>query len=126
MGPDTIWIFIPIFALLIPIVAILSSTASKYFKMREKQGKLGANSNEYEKEVGELKALLEQQRSSYEKRIANLETIITSQTWDTLHNKALSDEDRKFLMPDAETELETLSRNISDTKRVELLADKMK
>ena len=119
MGPATIWV-------LIPIVAILAGTASEYFKMREKQGRLGATSNELEKEVAALKEGLEQQRAAYEQRIANLETIVTSQTWDTLHNKALSDADKKFLMPDAESELETLSRNITDARRVELLAEKMK
>jgi hypothetical protein len=71
---------------LIPIVAILAGTMKDYLKFRAKQRQLGTSTAGLEKEVSTLKrtneALLE--------RVQNLEAIVVSQTWDAIHDKALT------------------------------------
>ena len=45
MGPDTIWIFIPLTALAIPIVAILSKPLRRWLDLKERQLELTAQAN---------------------------------------------------------------------------------
>ena len=71
---------------LIPIIAILAGTMKDYLKFRARQRQLGVSTTGLEKEVATLKAtnevLLE--------RVQNLEAIVVSQTWDAIHDKALT------------------------------------
>lgn len=71
---------------LIPLVAIVGGMIKDYLKYREKQHKLGVSTTGLEKEVAALKAtnevLLE--------RVQNLEAIVVSQTWDAIHDRALT------------------------------------
>ena len=110
------WIFIP-------IVAILAGTMSEVIKSRDKQRALGSSGKELENEVKTLKLELEQQKEIYERRLANLETIITSQTWDVLHNTELSESDKRFLTASTATGYEA---GLDDERRTELLAQKLK
>lgn len=79
MGAAEVWV-------LIPIVAIIGGLVQDYLKYRDKQRKLGVSTTGLEKEVATLKAtndvLLE--------RVQNLEAIVVSQTWDAIHDKALT------------------------------------
>ena len=98
----------------IPIVAILAGVMSDYIKMRSKQTELGADSGAFKKEIEDLKTQLKSQKEQYEQRIANLETIVTSQSWDALE---ASKPDPALKMPDL---------SISDAEKAELLAEKIK
>ena len=124
---DWIWVLIPLTALMIPIVAILAGTGflaalAKSLNNREDGGEKVAD---LEARVLELEAKLSA-KSSLDKRLANLETIVTSQTWDALHNKDLSEADRRLLIPDAQSEYDILSGDLSDAQRADLLARKAK
>ena len=123
---DWIWVLIPLTALMIPIVAILAGTgflAALAKSLNNRDG--GEKVAELEARVLELEAKLSA-KSSLDKRLANLETIVTSQTWDALHNKDLSEADRRLLIPDAQSEYDVLSGDLSDAQRADLLARKAK
>ena len=110
---------------LVPVVAILAGTVSEVIKSRDKQRSLGQTSKELGSEVTRLQQQLVTQQESYEKRIANLETIVTSQAWDMLHDRALPEGDKRMLLS-SQSELETVNANLSDKQRAEILAQKMK
>ena len=70
---DWIWV-------LIPLAGIGGWVFTEWTEAQSKRQKLGSPNAELEKEVERLKGELEQQRQTLERRIANLETIVTSQT----------------------------------------------
>jgi septal ring factor EnvC (AmiA/AmiB activator) len=76
------WIWV-----LIPLAAILVGGFTEWLKFKEKQDKLGASTTEIEDELHALEAELrrrDEQQQALERRIQNLETIVTSETWDAL------------------------------------------
>ena len=86
----------------------------------------GAGPDDLEKAVGALEAKLRDRQAALEQRVANLETIVTSQTWDTLHDDRLSKEDKQLLLEDADSELRTLREELSDARKTELLTRRLK
>lgn len=72
---------------LIPLAAIAVGAFSEWLKFREKQERLGVSTDEMEDELEALRTALaesEAQRAALDRRIQNLETIVTSETWDAL------------------------------------------
>ena len=77
------WIWV-----LIPITAILAGTVKEWWEFKAKQNRLGLSTHELEETVGALRDALERSESERERlieRVENLETIVTSQAWDALH-----------------------------------------
>jgi phosphoenolpyruvate-protein kinase (PTS system EI component) len=111
---------------LIPVVAILAGSFDQWAKLNAKQRKLGTSADELEKAVDDIKKELKAQQQKLEQRIANLETIITSQTWDVLQDSKLTAGEKKLLTQSLGTELEELKNDLGDTRKVELLAAKLK
>ena len=111
---------------LIPVVAILAGSFDQWAKLNTKQRKLGNSADELEKAVDEIKEELKAQQQKLEKRIANLETIVTSQTWDVWHDSKLSEDEKKILTQSVGGELELLKQDINDTRKLEILAAKLK
>ena len=83
--------------ILIPIVAILAGTLKDYLKFRAKQGELGTSTAGLEKEVAALK----QNNQVLVERVQNLEAIVVSQTWDAVHDKALTPAERDLRIASA-------------------------
>jgi hypothetical protein len=78
MDASYIWV-------LIPIVAILSGTVQKWMKLKAEQRRIGASTDELEKEV----AALTKANAELGERLQNLETIVVSQTWGALQDQGL-------------------------------------
>ena len=81
MGPF-IWV-------LIPIAAILVGAFKEWLKFKEKQLELGQSTASLDSQVKELTEALsfsETEKQSLLNRIQNLETIVTSQVWDVMHD----------------------------------------
>lgn len=114
-----VWVLIPLTALSIPIIAIISGVIEKYIKSQERQANL--MSEEMMSEIMALRDASEQQRQIYEQRIANLEAIVTTQAWQNKASQALPSSDQRYPMPD----LEEL-KNLSNEKKVAILAEKLK
>ncbi len=114
-----VWVLIPLTALSIPIIAIISGVIEKYIKSQERQANL--MSEEMMSEIMALRDASEQQRQIYEQRIANLEAIVTTQAWQNQESHALPGSDQRYPMPD----LEEL-KNLSNEKKVAILAEKLK
>lgn len=76
------WIWV-----LIPLAAILVGGFKEWLKFKEKQDKLGVSTTEIERELHALEEELrrrDERQQALERRIQNLETIVTSETWDAL------------------------------------------
>jgi hypothetical protein len=107
----------------IPIVAILAGVLTEYIKVMGKQRDLGSKDQELQQEVANLKARLTALETAHERRIANLETIVISQTWDMLNDQALSDSDKRLLLS---TPRPSVQDGLSDAQKIDLLAQKIK
>ncbi len=82
------WIWV-----LIPLAAIMLGFYTEWLKFKSKQEKLGTSAHELETTVQRLEKALEAsetEREGVERRLQNLEAIVTSEAWDTLHDKAPS------------------------------------
>ncbi len=73
------------------VVIVLASLALagfvEWLKFKGKQEKLGASTRELDRELEALRTALaesEQARAKLERRVQNLETIVTSESWDAL------------------------------------------
>ena len=125
---DWIWVLIPLTAIMIPIVAILAGTGvlSEFAKALSRRKDEGGSQKvlDLEARVLDLEAKLSA-KASLDKRLANLETIVTSQTWDVLHSQTLSKADKRLLLSDQDSEFATVSSGLDDARRSELLAQKV-
>ena len=115
-----VWVLIPLAALSIPIIAILSSVIEKYLKAQEKQASL--LTEEFIEEMRVLKESFAVQQKAYEQRIANLEAIVSAQAWEALPKRQPASTDKALLMPD----LETYAGDLSPSSKTALLARTLK
>jgi biopolymer transport protein ExbB/TolQ len=111
---------------LIPLIAIGSGAFITVAKLRAEEAKNRASSPDLSQAIESIKAELRKQQQSLERRVANLETIVTSQTWDVLHDSRLNSDEKKLLTQTLRTEIEELKDGVSDTRKVELLVDRLK
>lgn len=80
--------FWPFAWILIPLAGILFGAFKEWLSFKEKQLQLGQSTTDLEKQVTDLTSRLKAAELSKKEllsRIQNLETIVTSQDWDTLH-----------------------------------------
>jgi hypothetical protein len=118
---DAVWIVL-IVCFSVFLFPLMAGFLSEVFGKQNK-------SKKYTQLEQTLKDLQEQQSRQYamlEKRLTNLETIITSQTWDVLQDSKLTSEEKKFLTQSLGSELEELKNNLGDSRKVELLAARLK
>ena len=76
------WIWV-----LIPLAAILVGGFKEWLEFKQKQERLGVSTTEIEEELHALEEELhrrDERQQALERRIQNLETIVTSETWDAL------------------------------------------
>ena len=111
---DWIWV-------LIPLAGIGGWIFTEWLEAQSKRRELGSPNAELEKEVERLKGELEGQQQVLERRIANLETIVTSQTWDVLQDSEKGADDKRFL-----TSVRDLKSDLSDDRKAEELARRLK
>ncbi|MEM6646856.1 MAG: hypothetical protein AAF730_11445 [Bacteroidota bacterium] len=85
--------FGPFSWVLIPLAAILMGGFSEWLKFKSKQQKLGTSTRELEDQVVQLERDLQAARADRDalaRRLENIETIVTSQTWDALHDPGVA------------------------------------
>jgi hypothetical protein len=112
---------------LIPLIAIGSGAFISVAKLRVEEAKhKKASSPDLAQLTETIRAELRAQQQTLEKRVANLEAIVTSQTWDVLHDAKLSSEDKKFLTQQLGSEIENLKQDLSDARKAEILVGRLK
>src|SRR5690606_17896215 len=99
---------------------ILFAAFSEYLKFKEKQTQLGASTEDLERSVGKLTKKLEERNLELERRVQNLEAIVTSQTWDELHQLPESGHTARPVLNLGEPEEPT------DAERAEQLAKRIR
>ncbi len=113
-----LWILIPLTALSIPIIAILSSVIEKYIKAQERQANL--MTEEFIAEMTALRDEYAEQSKLYEQRIANLEAIVAAQAGEVQQGRALPDSGKRYQVPDLRDITE-----LSNDEKVAVLARKL-
>lgn len=116
---DMFWAFSWIW---IPIIAILAGAFTEYLKFKEKQRKLGSSTEELEKRFDEQKQALD----AAQRRIQNLEAIVTSQVWDVVHDDALPEAERQRALAQARIHLDPAPAEPSDAERAAEIARRIK
>lgn len=84
--------FWPFAWILIPLAGILAGAFKEWLQFKQTQNQLGTSTEKLEKKVNVLEKALENseaQSALLVERIQNLETIVTSQEWDTLDGHLL-------------------------------------
>ena len=87
---------------LIPIAGILLGAFSEWLKFKEKQAKLGTSTSALEQTVATQQQALE----AAQRRIQNLEAIVTSQMWDAVHDETLPEAERQRALAQARLDLD--------------------
>lgn len=83
---------------LIPLAGIFAGMFSQWLKFKEKTTQLGASTDELERAVADIRkqnAVADGRERALVERIQNLEAIVTSQAWDTLHGDTLSEPEKQ-------------------------------
>lgn len=129
-SPRSIEVLVLLLAFAIPILGLGLSGYQEWLKFRTRQQELGASTQDVEETVQALRDRLdqvEQERDALERRVQNLETIVTSETWDALHGStsdpsSLPDPDNTLdLEPPNQSERPSASR-----ERAEELARRLR
>ncbi len=113
---------------LIPITAILVGAFNEWLKFKAKQQQLGTSTDELESTMTTLRAQLEaseQERAALVRRIQNLETIVTSQLWDAMHDDTPGAPEKERLLAEARLAPEP-PEDVADAERVERMARRLK
>ena len=110
------WIWV-----LIPIAGILVGAFSEWLKFKEKQAKLGTSTAELEHNLSEQQLALE----AAQRRIENLEAIVTSQMWDAVHDETLPEAERQRALAQVRIHLDPPDEP-SDAERVARMARRLK
>ena len=108
----------------IPITAILVGGFMEYLKFKSKQRQLGVSAEELEKKVAGLQEAFERRETLLLRRIENLEAIVTTQAWDALHNEALPEVEKNYLLD--QVRAERIEDTMTDEERIAVLARRMK
>lgn len=114
--------FWPFSWVLIPLLAILVGAFKEWLKFKEKQQKLGTSTEGLEKTVEVQQKELE----AAQRRIQNLEAIVTSQMWDVVHNDALPQPEKESALAEARMDLAFPEDDTSDTERAARLARRLR
>ncbi len=114
---------------LIPIAGILFGAFKEWLNFKEKQLQLGESTEHLESRVDELLKALESSESDKRallNRLQNLETIVTSQVWDVLHDEQMPAEIKKLEIDAVKPRLELPPREDEATRKAEMLARRLK
>ncbi len=115
--------------ILIPLAAILLGGFKEWLKFQEKQLQLGESTDHLETKVNELTQSLElseSQRHSLLTRVQNLETIVTSQVWDVLHDEDKPAEIKKLEIESVKPLVKLPPKEEDAAEKAEQLARRLK
>lgn len=111
------WIWV-----LIPLAGILLGAFSEWLKFKEKQNKLGSSTQELEKTVEAQKQALE----IAERRLQNLEAIVTTQMWDVVHDDTLPEAEKQRALAASKRDLALPDDEPSDAERTAQIARRLR
>jgi len=110
-----VWVFIP-------IVAIVAGTVKQWLRIKAQQQQIGSSTREIERTVARLEA----REQELLDRVQNLETIVVSQTWDAVHDKALSPFERDLrVAATVRHEVRPIETDEANRQRAEQLARRL-
>ncbi len=117
------WIWV-----LIPLAAILVGAFKEWLKFQEKQQQIGDSTRLLENAAAGLKdqlAEMEARAASLDRRVRNLEAIVTGEVWDTLHDDALAPAEKEKRLARARLDLYDPDEE-TDARKLEQLARRLR
>ncbi|MFQ5569163.1 MAG: hypothetical protein ACE5G0_05785 [Rhodothermales bacterium] len=113
--------FWPFSWILIPIIAILVGAFKEWLKFKAKQQQLGSSTRELEQIVARQQEALD----TAQRRLQNLEAIVTSQVWDVVHDDTVPEPEKERVLAGTRIVLDS-PEEPSDTERAARLARRLK
>ena len=114
--------FWPFSWVLIPLLAILVGAFKEWLKFKEKQTQLGTSTEGLEKKV----AAQQEELKQAQRRIQNLEAIVTSQMWDVVHDGTLPEPEKQRALAASQVHLDPAPEEPDDAERVAQMARRLK
>jgi hypothetical protein len=93
-----------------------------WLKAKENQIKIGTSASE----LGQTVAAQQKALEAANRRIQNLEAIVTSQVWDVVHGEVLPEAEKQRALSQAAVDLDELVDEASDTERAAIIARRLK
>lgn len=116
----------PLWLQIIVVASTLAGLGFAAFGMwvgyKEKQVETSASLNELKDTVAKQQKMLE----AAEQRFRNLETIVTSQVWDVVHDDQLPEAEKQKSLSQARVELDDVPDEEADADQVARLANRLK
>lgn len=119
----------PFIWILIPLAAIFVGAFKEWLKFKEKQLELGQSAENLDSQVkalSEALAFSESEKESLLNRIQNLETIVTSQVWDVMHDDDKPITDKKLEIEAAKPQIELPPEEDKAAEKAEILARRLR
>lgn len=104
------------------IGGLLFAAFAMWLKSREKQAGIDTSAGE----LGQTVAAQQKALEAAERRIQNLEAIVTSQVWDVVHEGGSSEVDKQRALSEARLDLDISEEESSDAERAERMARRLK
>jgi hypothetical protein len=106
----------------IPIIAILAGAFKEWLKFKEKQAQLGTSADELERALAASK----HHQEALQRRVENLEAIVTSQMWDVLNDTSMGETERENRLVRMRAEMDAPAHEDNDARRVEQMARRLR
>jgi outer membrane murein-binding lipoprotein Lpp len=101
---------------------LLFAAFAMWLNFKEKQSQISTATSE----LGHTVAAQQQSLEAAERRIQNLEAIVTSQVWDAVHDAELPEAEKQRALSQAQLDLDVLEAEPSDAKRAAQIARRLK
>jgi predicted Rdx family selenoprotein len=115
-------LWIQILVLVSTLAGLLFAGSAVWIEFKEKQAQLNKSTSELEDTV----AAQQKELQAAKRRIQNLETIVTSQAWDMVHDEGVPEADKKRSLSQASVDLKDPEDDLSDAERATRLARRLK
>lgn len=104
------------------LAGLLLPAFAMWIKFREKQAQIDLSTSE----LGQTVAAQQNALEAAERRMQNLEAIVTSQIWDTLHDEGASEAEKQRALSEGRLRLDASAEEPSDAEQLARIARRLK
>lgn len=114
-------LWIQILIIISTLAGLLFAASAVWIEFKEKQAQIDQSTSELEDTIAAQKKELK----AAKRRIQNLETIVTSQAWDAVHDEGIPEAEKQRALSQASGDLADPEENLSDAERAAQLARRL-
>lgn len=115
-------LWIQILIIISTLAGLLFAASAVWIEFKEKQAQIDKSTSELEDTVAEQQKALQ----TAKRRIQNLETIVTSQVWDAVHDDGVPEAEKQRALSQGSGNLSDPEEDLSDSERAARLARRLK